>query len=163
VLVLTGDCEASIAYTEKILAVDPENASANESLGLKAFRCGDFEKTIIETNKYLLHDYSRGQFTEDSYKEIEKIYKEKGFSEAYKKIMNEWEELYNQGFIYPCLMAGFYIFGNQQDKAMDCLEKAYNERDPFMPMIATKLMPFDSLYDNPRFIALVKKMNLPLP
>jgi hypothetical protein len=60
-------------------------------------------------------------------------------------------------------MAVFYIMGNQQDKAMDCLEKGYEIHDPNMPYIATKAYPLDSLYNNPRFIAILEKMNLPLP
>jgi hypothetical protein len=59
-------------------------------------------------------------------------------------------------------MAVRYMKGNQQDNAMDCLEEAFEIHDPQMPYIAAGCYPFDSLYDNPRFIALLHKMNLPL-
>ena len=49
------------------------------------------------------------------------------------------------------------------DKAMDCLEKAYEKRDMDMTYIATDETIYDHLKDNPRYIELLKKMNLPLP
>lgn len=60
-------------------------------------------------------------------------------------------------------MAILYINGNQQEKAMDCLEKGYELHDPQMPYIASGGYPFDSLYNNPRFIVILEKMNLTLP
>ena len=60
-------------------------------------------------------------------------------------------------------MAINHITGNQQDIAMDYLEKGYEIHDPQMPYIASGGYPFHSLYDNPRFSAILKKMNLPLP
>jgi hypothetical protein len=55
------------------------------------------------------------------------------------------------------------MMGNQQNKAMDCLEEGYEIHDPQMPRIASGGYPFDSLYGNPRLIAILQKMNLPLP
>ena len=46
---------------------------------------------------------------------------------------------------------------------MDWLEKGYEWHDPAMTYIATKIFNFDPLFNNPRFLDIVKKMNLPLP
>mgnify|MGYP001175428150 CR=1 FL=1 len=46
---------------------------------------------------------------------------------------------------------------------MDWLEKGYEIHDPGMPYITTHCFSLDPLFSNPRFIAIVKKMNLPLP
>ena len=43
---------------------------------------------------------------------------------------------------------------------MDLLEKRYEIHHPSMPYISTR---WDQLKENPRYIALLKKMNLPLP
>jgi hypothetical protein len=60
-------------------------------------------------------------------------------------------------------MATRYIYANLPDKAMDWLEKGYEIHDPNMPYIATHCYNLDPLFSNPRFIDIVKKMNLPLP
>ena len=53
------------------------------------------------------------------------------------------------------------MMGNQQEKALDWLEKGFEIHDPNMPYIATGFSNFDQLHDNPRFIAILEKMNLP--
>ena len=158
----TDDCEAALAPVEKVLASDPENFIANLILSMVAFRCGDYDK-VIETEINALPVWSRGQLEEDAYKEIERIFDEQGYFAAYEEILRQYEELADQGFMGPIDMAVFYIRGNQQDKAMDCLEKGYENRDPNMSYLATKSYTLDSLYNNPRFIALLEKLNLPLP
>jgi hypothetical protein len=52
---------------------------------------------------------------------------------------------------------------NQPEKAMDWLEKGFELHDPTMTYIATKIFNLESLFNNPRFLSIVKKMNLPLP
>jgi hypothetical protein len=60
--------------------------------------------------------------------------------------------------------SGIYnIMANQYDKAMDWVEKGYELHDQNMPYIANSIYNLDPLHDNPRFIAIVEKMNLPLP
>jgi len=72
-------------------------------------------------------------------------------------------QLANKGFVGPIDMAVIYMKGNEQDKAMDLIEKAYEIRDPNMPYIATHMFLWEPLFDNPRFIEILQKMHLPLP
>ena len=44
-----------------------------------------------------------------------------------------------------------------------CLERAYEVHDPLMPYIVTGGYPYYPLYDNPRFLAILEEMNLPIP
>jgi len=158
------DYETARIHTEKALEIDPGNFLANNSLGGVAFRCKDYDKTFeIEKLNLQAYSSSTGQFDEDVFKEIERIFDEQGFFAAYEEIVKQYEVLYEKGLISPGVMAINYITGNQQDKAMDCLEKGYEIHDPQMPYIASGGYPFDSLYANPRFIAIREKMNLPLP
>ena len=73
------------------------------------------------------------------------------------------EKIAENNPISPLDMAMRYIMANQPDKAMDWLEKGYEWHDPTMTYIATKIFNFDPLFNNPRFLDIVKKMNLPLP
>jgi hypothetical protein len=52
---------------------------------------------------------------------------------------------------------------NQPNKAMEWIEKAFEIHDPNMVYITTRMYSFDPLFSNPRFINIIKKMNLPLP
>jgi hypothetical protein len=46
---------------------------------------------------------------------------------------------------------------------MDWFEKAYEIHHPGMQYISTRLYDRERLKENPRYIELLKKMNLPLP
>ncbi len=56
-----------------------------------------------------------------------------------------------------------YMILNQNDKALDWFEIGLQFQDPNMPYITTGFFDKTHLYDNPRFIAILEKMNLPLP
>jgi TolB-like protein/DNA-binding winged helix-turn-helix (wHTH) protein/Flp pilus assembly protein TadD len=62
--------------------------------------------------------------------------------------------------IDPYLIAEIYAFRNQPDEAFEWLDRAYAKRDDFL--ITTKVDPLlKSLHSDPRFAALLKKLNLP--
>ena len=53
-----------------------------------------------------------------------------------------------------------YAFRNQSDEAFEWLDRAYAQRDG--GLIGTKVDPLlKSLHSDPRFAALLKKLNLP--
>jgi hypothetical protein len=57
-------------------------------------------------------------------------------------------------------IAQFYAFRNQSDEAFEWLGRAYAQRDP--SLMTTKVEPLlKSLHSDPRFAALLKKLNLP--
>jgi TolB-like protein/DNA-binding winged helix-turn-helix (wHTH) protein/Tfp pilus assembly protein PilF len=57
-------------------------------------------------------------------------------------------------------IATIYAFRNQTDEAFEWLDRAYAQRDP--SLMATKLEPLlKSLHNDPRYSALLKKLNLP--
>jgi len=57
-------------------------------------------------------------------------------------------------------IAAVYAFRNQTDELFDWLDRAYDQRDPSLPN--TKIEPLlKSLHHDPRFAALLKKLNLP--
>jgi hypothetical protein len=65
--------------------------------------------------------------------------------------------------ISPFDMTMRYIIADQPDKAMDWIEKAYEVHDPQITYIAASGRFLEQLFDNPRFIAVCQKANLPLP
>jgi TolB-like protein/Tfp pilus assembly protein PilF len=61
---------------------------------------------------------------------------------------------------FPQRIAGIYAFRGESDEAFKWLDRAYAQKDPFLYRIkfTTEL---DSLHGDPRYKALLRKMNLP--
>jgi tetratricopeptide (TPR) repeat protein len=153
-----GDCKTALVLAEEITASDPGHIMANSLIEGAAFQCKEYDK-MIKTERYFLPMYD---VKEEEIKEIERIFNEQGVVMAYEKIMKHLEEYSENNYISPIDMAVTYMYANQPDKAMDWLEKGFEQHDPKMIYIAS-IFDFDPLYNNPRFIAICKKMNLPLP
>jgi TolB-like protein len=59
----------------------------------------------------------------------------------------------------PCAIALRYIDAGDYQRAIDWLETAYEERDPYLPYLRRPL--YDPLRSDPRFQALARRMGLP--
>jgi len=157
-LVQAGDLKTSLSLMEEALAANPEDLNINGMLEIAAYKCKDYDK-LIKALKYALPF----PFEEDTYKEIERIYRESGIVSAYEELMKHMEKFAENNYLGFQDMAIRYIIANQPDKAMDWVEKGFERHDPQMTYITKSAQIFDPLFGNPRFIAICKKMNLPLP
>ena len=100
---------------------------------------------------------------QDAMKEIERIFEEQGFFAAYEALLQQLELMAKNKYMNPVELAVRYSWLSNYEKTMDWIEKGFELRDPNMPYLTTGIYKFDSLYDNPRFIDIIEKMNLPLP
>jgi TolB-like protein len=157
-LVQAGDCKTSISLMEKALADNPKDININGMLEIAAYKYKDYDK-VIRAVKYSLPI----TIDEDDFKNIERIYSESGIVKAYEEIMKHLEKYAKNNYIGFSEMAIRYIIANQPDKAMDWIEKGFELHDPIMTYITKSAQIFEPLFGNPRFIAICKKMNLPLP
>ena len=94
---------------------------------------------------------------------IDQIFKVQGHDAADKEIVRQYELLAQQGYLSPRILAKRHYAAGQYSKAIDDLEKGYELHEPNMPYIVAGHNGYPDLYDSTRFIAIVKKMNLPLP
>ena len=156
ILMGLGDCETALTYGEKMVAAKPDHSFGNYIIQLAGFRCKDYEKSFRAT-KYLL------PLEDDAMNEIEAIFDKQGFVAAFEEITNRLEVLALKGMYEPMDMVVMYIFANRPDKAMDWIERGFEVHSHQIPYIATGIYNLDTLYENPRFIAVLEKMNLPLP
>jgi serine/threonine-protein kinase len=65
-----------------------------------------------------------------------------------------------RGYISPALLAAVYSALGDYDKAMELLEQAYIKRDPLLRYVGTGY-EYDGLRADPRFKAMLKRLNLP--
>ncbi|MBN1926720.1 MAG: TIR domain-containing protein [Prolixibacteraceae bacterium] len=156
ILLCVDDCKTALTLLEQITADDPGHYLANSAIESAAFCCKDYDK-VIKAVKYILT--ARGI----SMAQVEMIYEQQGFESAYKEVLRQFEELTQSNFFGPAEMAIRYAMANEPDKAIEWFEKGYEIHDPIMTYINTKMFGIDYLFNNPRFIAILKKMNLPLP
>jgi len=66
---------------------------------------------------------------------------------------------FRETYVAPGDIADLYLDAGDKAQALDWLEKGFEVRDPNMPYIG--VFPYDSLRAEPRFQALLRRMNLP--
>ena len=74
-----------------------------------------------------------------------------------EQILRELEELAKQRYVSPANRAYVYLGLGENEKALDWLEKAYEDRDPIFWWITGDQL-YDSVRNEPRFKALMQKL-----
>jgi len=151
-----GKYEEALALVEEVTAEDPGHYMANNGLETSAFHCGEYDKVM----EALKHNLPANNINVE---EIEIIYKEKGIVAVNEEILRQLEVRAQHEYVQPIEMVIRYMMVDQKEKALEWIEKGYELREQSMPYIATHLCFCEPLFDDPRFIRIVQKMNLPLP
>jgi tetratricopeptide (TPR) repeat protein len=157
-MVQAGNAEAALPVAEELLAKDSTNMNANQMMESAAFDLGMYDK-VIKALRYSL-PFPIG---ENGYEEVVRVYNEAGIAAAYEELLKLMEKYAEKNYVSFLDMSSRYILVNQPEKAMDWIEKGFEQRDPLFGYIVASGRNFEPLYDNPRFIAICKKANLPLP
>ena len=91
---------------------------------------------------------------------LEQGYAESGYQVAMRRAADALVAYSHKSYVSKGAIAHFYIQAGDHQKALDWLEKAFDAREPGMNNLG-HAAAFDSLRSEPRFQALVKKLNLP--
>jgi TolB-like protein len=156
VLRSTGQFQEALDYAEKANAISQGKANAQMKMALQAL--GEYDRSF-EYRKTALRSY----FDEELVQSFDSIFKEQGFEAADKEIVRQFELLAQEKYLSPRILARRHYASGEYSKALDDLEKGYEAHEPNMPYIVAGQNGYPDLYDSTRFIAIVKKMNLPLP
>jgi len=87
-------------------------------------------------------------------------YARNGQRDYARETLKELDRLARQRFVTPFCQALVYLGLREDSKAIDWLEKAYQERSIWVAWLKVEPM-YDPLRSNPRFQALYNKMNFP--
>jgi len=147
-----GNPQSRMLYLKKALTIDPNYRFAIVGLAAAYRDNGDYEKWFEGWRKTAPYD-------DEVIAEVDKVFQEQGYLAVVEMIIKIEEEA-NGKQVNIAGLVNRYLELDQYDKAMDWLEKGYEINHPSMPYISTR---WDQLKDNPRYIELLKKMNLPLP
>ena len=156
VLISVDDWETALDYLERALEIDPNNFFALGNFDMVAYQCSEYDKAIEALIIYMpLEDNIR--------RNIKKVYKERGIDSAYEEFLSQMELLAQNNYVSFFDLAARYLMLGQNDRALDWFENGLEMHDPNMPYITTGFFNTDPLEDNPRFLAILEKMNLPMP
>jgi tetratricopeptide (TPR) repeat protein len=156
VLMDTGNYQSAMMYCEKALLADPSSPLTAWIVWQSAYLNGDYERAF-ETGLKIFPMEVEAKIA------IKETFEEKGFFETYEEMCNTLEENAQEDYILPYLMAITYYMLNNGEKVLDWLEKGYEIHDQNMPYMYADFADFEPIKDDPRFIELLKKMNLPYP
>jgi serine/threonine protein kinase/tetratricopeptide (TPR) repeat protein len=149
------DYDRAIENFKKTLEMDPTYAVAHQRLGQVYLEKGLFAEAISELEKAV--NFSPGNT--EVLAALGHALGVSGKSEEAKKILDRLDEQSLHSYVSAYDKATVYLGLGDNDKALEYLERAYEERAGYVSIIRADPR-LQRLHADPRFIALLKKMNL---
>jgi len=177
--------DEAVAEIERARELDPLSLGIQNNVGIALYYARRYDEAIVESRKTLEIDHNRvwsrvflalsyeqkGMYPE-AIQEQEKVrayfkgapnaglahlYALTGRTPEARQILKELEK--EDGDPAWFLIAGGYAALGDKNRAFNCLEKAYQERDFFLPVLAVDPW-MDPLRSDPRFYDLLHRMGL---
>jgi adenylate cyclase len=154
--VLKGDYNNAEAQCRKALELDPSLYLPHFVLAwINIKRGGDYAKAIEE---YRIAQTMETQPIITGF--LGYAYGRNGQKDKALETLTELNQLATQRFVSPYCQALIYLGLGENSQAIDWLDKAYDERSPWLDWLKVE-SAFDPLRQDPRFQALYKRMNFP--
>ena len=148
---LMGELDQAAVHSHKALELSPDVWTGHSMLSLIYIAQGRPQDALPEI-ELVRSDLDRGSLYPLAYHAL-------GRKKESDVALSEFIAKYHADAAYQ--IAAVYAFRNQSDEAFEWLERAYAQRDS--GLIETKMDPLlKNLRKDPRYIALLKKLNLPI-
>ena len=134
-------------------------ASPNDPVALSTLRSAlhmkrlDAEALEVWKKSYALREDREAE------EALARGFEEGGYSGALRRVAETLAERSKTTYVSPWQIGTLYTRAGNVDDALDWLEKAYLARDQNMPYLGVDPI-FDILRDDPRYLGLLRKMNL---
>ena len=145
--------EDATTQIRKTLELDPNNGFAHSVLGWCLIWKGNKAEATAEFQKATTLDDLPWYVGSLGY-----AYAASGDRAKAEQILHRLDELAGQRYVSPANRAAVYLGLGENEKALDWLEKAYEDRDPIFWWINGDQL-YDSVRQTPRFEALVQKVD----
>jgi len=145
--------EEATTQIRKTLELDPNNAFAHSILGWCLIWKGSKTEARAEFQRATTLDDLPWYVSSLGYARAVS-----GDRAKAEQILQDLEELSKQRYVSPANRAAVYLGLGEKEKALDWLEKAYEDRDPIFWWIDGDQL-YDSVRNEPRFQALVQKID----
>ena len=148
--------DEALEHLEKAISIDPYSFFAHHILEYVSYEVEDVD-AYLKAIRFIF------PFEADIFLSIEKTSEEEGIQAAFEETVTHLETLQQSSFLVPMHMASRYARIHQYDKLLEQLELGFEVHDQNMPYIATGFNKLDPVYNDPRFITIMEKLNLPMP
>ena len=155
---IAGQYDRAVEQGKKTLEIDPSFANVHFLLSDTYAFMHKYDLWLEEWEQAakLVNDPDEIAAAEAARRE----YPKSGYRGAVKRSIEIYEEQAKRSYVEPTNMAMRYAAIGEKDSAIRWLEKAYAEKSAFAMYI--RAYPYlDSLHSDPRYAALLKRMNLP--
>ena len=147
----------AIEQLQRTVELDPNYPVTYWVLGLLLRKMGHYERAIAEGEKSV--NLSGGSSMMRA--ALAQTFGAAGRKEKAIEILVELAKLAKQKYVAPYFFAGIHVGLGESDRAIECLEKSYEEHSHWL--IYLHMDPgLDALRSNPRFQDLLQRVGLPL-
>src|SRR5262245_38536830 len=154
-LIFIGRYDDAIAQCRKALETAPHSMTAHTGLH------GAYHKKGMYPQSF---EHWKAKYSILRQREVvealDRGYAKGGYARALVFAAEKLAALSRTTYVSPFNIASLYADAGKTDKALDWLEKAYDDRDPSTPAIYV-VPTFINLHSEPRFQELLRRMNLP--
>ncbi len=153
-----GQIDRAMEQWQRVVELDPNFPLAHYNLGMGYDLKAKYPEAIAAYRKALtLQDFTY------TWLMLGHAYAMAGEEAEARKILAKMKERTKREYVPPVLWAEVHLALGEKEQALDWLEKGYQDGDPLLANI--KLEPFwwQPLRDEPRFQALLRRLNLPGP
>ena len=154
-LLRAGRYDEALQAATHAVELDPHYARAHATLGWAYLKKGIVKQGVAELE--IAVSLSPGDTLWLA--QLGQAYGMVGDVARARNVLHQLEELSRQRFVSPYHIAFVYTGLGEQDSAMDWLERAYEDRSGAVYSVKGSFL-FTTLHGHPRFIALLRKMNL---
>jgi serine/threonine-protein kinase len=144
----------AIAQARTVLKTAPDDPIAHNLLWW-AFSAKGMHEEAFPSMKVFLKLYD-DRDVDDA---LERGYREAGYRGAMKRAAEALIVHFHKSYANPTDIACLFLEAGEKEKALDWLEKGYEVRDQSMPYVGLPI--YDSVRGDPRFVSLLRRMNLP--
>ena len=155
-LYYAGRYDEALVHYQKALEIDPNFSWGHLWIGQVYVQQGLYDKAFIEIRKAV--ELSGGNVRHIA--TLGHAYAVAGKRDEALKILDELQRPAAQKYVSPFFVALIYAGLGEKDQAFAWLEKAYQERHPYMILIKVEPV-FQSLHSDPRFADLTRRIGLP--
>jgi DNA-binding winged helix-turn-helix (wHTH) protein/TolB-like protein/Flp pilus assembly protein TadD len=147
--------DRALEHYRKTLEFYPNDPPAHSSIGMTYTHQGRYEEAIAMLQKGV----ALAEGSEHSLVNIGYYYAKVGKRDEAQKALDRLNEMSKRGYVNPHTLASIYAGLGDKERALELLEKAYNERASSMVLLKVDPM-LDSLRAEPRFQDLLRRVGL---
>jgi len=155
------DDQGAIKAFEKSLSIKPDNIFSKINLAETqrelAYKNGEYKKWMEFWNIKV-----EGHWKTEGREAVLNAFDEGGHIPAIEEMFRMHDKYGKDCYLSEGVKAERYVKLGNLDKAAECLEKDFEIRESMLPYISAKYTFYEILKDEPRYIEILKKMDLPV-